>query len=72
MAEETLSPSELYERQVALTTALLKRVGQEGHCRSCKASIFWVTHFNGRVAPYDPDGQSHFATCPHAAVHRKA
>ena len=66
MADEALSPGELYGRQLALTTALLRHVGQEGQCRSCKASIVWVQHLNGKITPYDRDGQSHFATCPDA------
>ena len=33
-------------------------------CRSCQAVIFWGETPNGRRAPFDPDGQSHFSTCP--------
>jgi hypothetical protein len=33
-------------------------------CRSCHAVIFWGQTPNGRRAPFDPDGQNHFVTCP--------
>lgn len=38
-----------------------------GECRSCHAPIAWTTTPNGKAAPLDPDGHSHFATCPQAA-----
>jgi hypothetical protein len=37
-----------------------------GVCRSCDADILWCTTARGRRAPLDPDGKSHFATCPQA------
>jgi hypothetical protein len=33
-------------------------------CRSCHAVIFWGETPKGRRAPFDPDGQNHFMTCP--------
>lgn len=38
-----------------------------GRCRSCRAPIQWCRHHvSARSAPFDPDGTSHFATCPDA------
>lgn len=40
-------------------------------CRSCNATVYWcVTRQNKRM-PLDPDGTSHFATCPQAGKWRK-
>ena len=61
-----MSAEEQLNKQRALTTALLKQVGEPGLCRGCHATIYWVEHCNGNVAPYNPDGSSHFATCPDA------
>lgn len=35
-----------------------------GHCRSCLAAVLWCYTPAGRKAPANPDGSSHFATCP--------
>ena len=43
--------------------ALLKNVGDSGTCRGCGLPIFWVTHKNGKKAPYDFDGLNHFGSC---------
>jgi hypothetical protein len=40
-------------------------------CRSCAATVFWVVTHRARMMPLDPDGTSHFATCPNAAAHRR-
>jgi hypothetical protein len=42
-----------------------------GRCRSCGAEMLWVVTRNGRHAPYDRDGKSHFASCPEAKAWRK-
>jgi hypothetical protein len=43
-----------------------------GECRSCAASVGWASNKStGRRAPFDPDGTSHFATCPQADRWRK-
>jgi len=42
-----------------------------GVCRSCSAPINWTITKDDKRAPLDPDGTSHFATCPSAATHRK-
>lgn len=35
-------------------------------CRGCGATIGWCLTPRGAKAPIDPDGRSHFATCPEA------
>lgn len=41
-------------------------------CRSCGAAIRWVVALVSRKrSPIDPDGTSHFATCPDADRWRK-
>jgi hypothetical protein len=41
------------------------------HCRSCDALVLWLESTNGKRAPMNPDGVSHFATCPDADRWRK-
>ncbi len=40
-------------------------------CKSCDARIFFVSTDANRPMPVNPDGSSHFATCPQADAHRK-
>lgn len=35
-------------------------------CRSCGAPVRWTVTAKGKRMPVDPDGTSHFATCPQA------
>ena len=42
-----------------------------GKCRSCGADIAWCFTRAGKRAPVNPDGTSHFATCPQAETWRK-
>ncbi len=35
-------------------------------CRGCRASVYWVTHKNGKRAPYTVAGLNHFVDCPAA------
>ncbi len=43
------------------------------HCRSCDAPVLFVNVTRtGRRSPIDPDGTSHFATCPDAARWRRS
>ena len=44
---------------------------KESVCRSCDAKVFWIKTARGKNMPVDPDGHSHFATCPNAEQHRK-
>ena len=40
-------------------------------CRGCGSTIFWIKTAAGKMMPVDPDGTSHFATCPEALRFRK-
>lgn len=40
-------------------------------CRGCCAEIYFVVTAAGKNAPLDPDGGSHFATCPNSERFRK-
>jgi len=40
-------------------------------CRSCHALIVWCRTPGGKRAPVDPDGKSHFASCPDAEKWRR-
>ena len=50
---------------------LVRDAGEAGSCKSCGASIFWLTTKAGKSMPVNHDGRSHFATCPNAQQHRK-
>lgn len=39
-------------------------------CRGCKALIYWIKP-KEKAIPVNPDGVSHFATCPNAAEFRR-
>ena len=39
-------------------------------CSGCKALIYWIKTDAGKNMPVDPDGTSHFATCPKASSFR--
>jgi len=42
------------------------------HCRGCGKMIFWITTPKKKVQmPVDPDGLSHFSSCPMANNFRK-
>lgn len=56
-------------------TQLLKVIGNPGTCGSigrpgCGAMIYWAVSKNGARLPLNPDGTSHFATCPNAREFR--
>jgi hypothetical protein len=40
-------------------------------CKSCRARVFWIITTKGKKMPCNPDGTSHFATCPDAAQFRR-
>ena len=40
-------------------------------CKGCSAWIYWIRTNRGSMMPVDPDGTSHFATCPNAQRFRK-
>lgn len=43
-----------------------------GTCRTCGAQVAWCRTPAGKPAPVNPDGVSHFATCPQADQHRRS
>lgn len=45
--------------------------GDVSTCRSCAAPIMWCRTPRNLRAPINPDGTSHFATCPQADAWRK-
>lgn len=54
---------------------LLKVIGNPGTCGNdarpgCGAGIWWVTTKTGAHTPLNPDGTSHFATCPNVRAFR--
>jgi hypothetical protein len=53
--------------QAAAMKTLLELIGDQGTCRGCQAPIYWVTHRNGKKAPYDSSGLNHFVSCPERA-----
>lgn len=42
----------------------------ERSCASCGAPMFWLKTKTGRSMPVNPDGTSHFASCPQATQWR--
>jgi hypothetical protein len=40
-------------------------LGNPDNCRSCQALIYWREHpSTGKPHPFNPDGTSHFGSCP--------
>jgi len=50
---------------------LLDHVGNRSHCKGCGIEIWWVTHKNGKRAPYIKSGSNHFIDCHSANQFRK-
>lgn len=50
---------------------LLKQIADIRPCSRCQQPIAWVTHKNGKKAPYTNWGHTHFADCPNADEFRK-
>jgi len=44
---------------------------QPSKCRGCGETVYWIITRNGKRMPVDPDGTSHFATCPSAERYRR-
>ena len=40
-------------------------------CRGCGDPVYWIKTKAGQNMPLNPDGTSHFATCPKANQFRK-
>ncbi len=51
-------------------TFAIPKDAQPTECRSCKALIYWIKP-KDKPMPVNPDGVSHFATCPQAGKWRK-
>lgn len=50
-----------------------KGLAQRGQCKGCGAELWWVkSPKTGTPHPWNPDGTSHFSTCPEAPRFRKA
>jgi hypothetical protein len=58
------------QHAVRRMNVLLSNVGDPARCRGCGADILWVRHASGRRAPYDLNGETHWATCPKAEQFR--
>lgn len=43
---------------------LMRRVSTPGRCKNCGQGVLWIKYASDKNAPYDDDGQVHFATCP--------
>jgi hypothetical protein len=43
---------------------LMRRISTPGRCKNCGQTVFWIKYASDKNAPYDDDGQIHFATCP--------
>lgn len=54
------------ERTKRIIADLLWHVGERSACRgpNCKQEIVFMLHRNGKLTPYNPDGTSHYTTCP--------
>jgi hypothetical protein len=66
-AEAILQMCQELERQKQIVRDLLRHVGEWGICKGprCMQEILFVYHRDtGKTTPYNPDGTSHFATCP--------
>lgn len=53
--------------EVALHKAVrvaLEHLGAPARCRGCNREIWWVTHANGKRAPYTEEALNHFIDCP--------
>ena len=50
---------------------LLNQIGNQAKCRGCGRDIWWITHANGKKAPYTFEALNHFADCPNAKDFKK-
>jgi len=49
----------------------IPRDADKSSCRGCGATIYWIITESGKRMPVDPDGHSHFASCPEASRFRQ-
>jgi hypothetical protein len=71
MANNLAELTQELEAQNKALTDLLKRVGDPGICKGCRAEIYWVFHRNGHRTPYNRNGTNHFTTCIHRELFRR-
>ncbi|MFB2894028.1 hypothetical protein ACE1CI_14050 [Aerosakkonemataceae cyanobacterium BLCC-F50] len=45
---------------------------KQQYCKACGQPIRWVKTQSGKFTPIDPDGVSHWATCPEVEQFRSA
>lgn len=57
---DTLSEREQIQRNIR---TLLNRIGNYTKCPACKAEMWWITHKNGKKAPYSVEAVVHFKEC---------
>ena len=59
------------ELRVRIKALLRDIAGEPKKCRGCDALLYWVTHANGRRAPYTEEAVKH--DCPNArSFHKKS
>jgi hypothetical protein len=50
---------------------LFVNIGAQQAVCKCGATIYFIRHQNGKLAPYNADAETHFATCPNSKEFRK-
>lgn len=70
MVEAHLNPITAEEWATNMQSLLSILGGPPGDCRSCGATVTWVTTRHDKKMPVNFTGVSHFATCPNAKTHR--
>lgn len=59
------------QKHMKVMSDLLKVIGNPGQCRGCGAIIFWAHTKLNKPTPLNPDGTTHWATCPKERMFRK-
>jgi len=67
--EETMNESILWKLKGNIEK-LLDQLGDRAICKGCGRQIWWVTHRNGKKAPYTNEALNHFADCPESEKFR--
>jgi hypothetical protein len=62
---------EEHQRILKAVASVMHLIGEASTCKGCPATIYWVRHRNGKLAPYDADGTNHFITCPKSKLFKK-
>lgn len=66
MEKRWLESQACVDAQKVAMRLLLNHGGKKGTCDGprCGATIYWVTHLNGKSVPYTAAGLNHFVDCP--------